>query len=320
MPKVSVIIPLYNGKKYILETLNSVLNQTFKDFEVIVIDDGSKDNSKEVLEKYLDRIRYIYQENSGSPAAAKNRGIKESKGEFLAFMDQDDLWQADKLAKQVKILEKDQKIGLVATNTLVFDSQTKEIKGKAWAKVSKMSAEQTRKRLLQGNFIVTSSAVMVRKETIEGKGFDENMRLADDYELWFRIAKKWQLEFIEEPLTKWRHNVSSLSHSHKKLLEDLVYFFGSAVQDKGLKDNEIKIAREQLKLFSVRLGNLNLSLGEYSKAEQMYKQAIDLGDGRFLIKTFYFLSKRFGWLGKLLTGMKLRVTHPVMMPTLGIEI
>jgi glycosyltransferase involved in cell wall biosynthesis len=101
-PQVSVIIPAYNGDRYIVQAVESVLGQTFTDLEIIVVDDGSSDRTYQVLQPYLDRISYIYQENQGV-AAARNRGIKEAKGDLIAFLDQDDFFLSDKLASQVAL-------------------------------------------------------------------------------------------------------------------------------------------------------------------------------------------------------------------------
>src|SRR5690349_3602213 len=104
MPKVSVIIPTYNRAQFIARAVDSVLEQTYKDFEIIVIDDGSSDNTQEILKAYEGKIRYVYQQNKGI-SAARNRGIQEAKGEYIAFLDSDDVWKPEKLSVQVAILD-----------------------------------------------------------------------------------------------------------------------------------------------------------------------------------------------------------------------
>ena len=114
MPKVSVIIPTYNRAEYLPDAIDSVLAQTFRDFEVIIIDDGSTDNTREIIEKYIKRypqiIRPFYQMNSGA-SVARNKGIEEARGEYIAFLDSDDVWLSKKLERQVSVLERDKKIG-----------------------------------------------------------------------------------------------------------------------------------------------------------------------------------------------------------------
>jgi len=114
MPKVSVIIPTYSYSKYIEKAINSVLAQTYRDFEIIVVDDGSTDNTRKIIEtKYKDKVRYFYQENKGA-SAARNKGIKESKGEYLAFLDQDDLFHPLSLEKKVDFLNRNSEFGWVS--------------------------------------------------------------------------------------------------------------------------------------------------------------------------------------------------------------
>lgn len=105
MPKVSIIIPTYNSAKYIHDAIESVLNQTYQDFEIIVMDDGSIDNTKKVLRSYIEskKIRYFYQKNKG-PSAARNKGIREAKGEYIAFLGADDIWHKKKLEKSINFM------------------------------------------------------------------------------------------------------------------------------------------------------------------------------------------------------------------------
>ena len=116
MPKVSVIIPAYNASDYIAAAINSVLRQTFKDYEIIVVNDGSTDNTVDVLKPFMSRIRYIYQDNKGEKGA-KNTGIKLAEGEYIALLDSDDLWMEDKLERQVPILdESGPEVGIIHTD------------------------------------------------------------------------------------------------------------------------------------------------------------------------------------------------------------
>lgn len=117
-PTASVIIPIYNGERYLKETLDSILDQTFDDLELITVDDGSSDNSKAIIKTYP-TIRYIFQENAGV-AAARNTGLDAATGEFIALLDQDDFWSADKMTKQVAYLRANPDIGVVFCNTQFF--------------------------------------------------------------------------------------------------------------------------------------------------------------------------------------------------------
>jgi glycosyltransferase involved in cell wall biosynthesis len=131
-PKISVIVPTYNRSELLPRAINSILNQTFKDFELIIVDDGSTDNTKKIIEKYSEndsRIKYIYQENSGGPPRPKNTGIKIAKGNYIAFLDSDDEWLPSKLEEQIKKYienDKNHNIGLVGCGAIIINKATKE--------------------------------------------------------------------------------------------------------------------------------------------------------------------------------------------------
>ena len=219
MPKVSVVIPTYNREKYLPDAINSVLNQTYKDFEIIIVDDGSRDNTKEVVESFMKKyphipIRYFYQENKG-PAAARNRGIKEAKGEYIAFLDSDDVWLPAKLEKEVQVLDKDKHCGLVYTDAYEFDRRgiikNSKLATNDRSKMSGMIFEN----LILGCFIFTST-VMVRKWILEEvKGFNTEFVPAEDWELWLRIARVYKIVFVDEVLVGYRKEGSRISDNLK---------------------------------------------------------------------------------------------------------
>src|SRR4028118_1349040 len=125
-PQVSVIIPAYNGDRYIAQAVESVISQTYKNWEIIVVDDGSTDDTRQALQPYFDRIRYVYQENQGV-AAARNRGIQESRGELIAFLDQDDFFLSDKLAGQVALFDAQPSLGIVNSGWRIVKEQGESI-------------------------------------------------------------------------------------------------------------------------------------------------------------------------------------------------
>lgn len=228
-PKVSVIIPIYNRADILPRTIKSVLNQTFKDFELIIVDDGSLDNTKEVVEEFQrkdPRIRYIWQENSGAPARPKNTGIKNAKGKYIAFLDHDDEWLPQKLEKQIKLFENSKtNIGFVGCNTLVLDEEKEKfLKPRLMLK----DLNSVFKELLKGNFIFTSSSVVVKKEILDKIGFfDENLKQADDWDMWLRIAKKYKFNFVPEFLIKYYVYKSGITvnMSFEKEVRELEYIF-----------------------------------------------------------------------------------------------
>ncbi|MCC6544913.1 MAG: glycosyltransferase [Nitrospirae bacterium] len=210
MPKVSVIIPTYNREKYIVETLESVFAQTFTDFEVIVIDDGSTDHTADILKPYLGRIIYMQKENGG-PGSARNVGLKVVKGEYIAFLDSDDLWLANKLDIQVKFMDHHPEAGLVFTDYEVFceDETGKDIESR---KVLIQGDDYSFRRLFQRNFIPTLT-VIIRKSCINNVGlFDESKELivGEDYELWLRIAMRYGIGHIHEITARYREHSNNI--------------------------------------------------------------------------------------------------------------
>ena len=202
MPKVSVVIPTYNRADFICDAIESVLAQTYKDYEVIVVDDGSTDNTREVLKKYGDRIKYIYQENKRQ-GAARNTGIKNSTGEYIAFLDSDDTWLPHKLEKDVACIESDSKIGLVYSNVVkVYSSTGKPLYEKT--DTVKPTGDVLEQVVLRC-FISPGSNPLVRKECFMKVGlFNESRDVVEDYEMVVRIASEYHFGHVNEITTKYR--------------------------------------------------------------------------------------------------------------------
>ncbi len=213
MPKVSVIIPAYNAMIYLPETLKSVLQQTFTDFEVLIIDDGSTDNIVQWAGELIDsRVKLIVQPNQGT-SAARNTGIAQAQGEYIAFLDADDLWEPTKLEKQVRYLEDNPAVGLLHTNMVLIDWQ-----GKSSGRVMKSNAEgDALKQLLKQNTVVTSS-VIVRDCCLKTVGeFDRNLRYSQDWDMWVRIAARYPLAVIKEPLVCYRQHPNNATKNWQML-------------------------------------------------------------------------------------------------------
>lgn len=208
MVSVSVLLPSYNHEKYIGETIESVLNQTFSDFEFIIIDDCSSDNSIEIVKRYVekdDRIKfYIHDKNMGI-AKTENELIDLAKGKFIAFLNSDDFWDKTKLEKQMNILKNDENL-IVWTEGKIVDENSIAI-GKNFTQ-SIGSKTRTKsgnifKSLLKGNFILFAS-LMFKKENLKDLRFIEDLKIINDYPFEIALAKKYKYYFISEPLTKYR--------------------------------------------------------------------------------------------------------------------
>ncbi len=192
MSEVSVIIPTYNRAEYVTKAIDSVLAQTYTDYEIIVIDDGSTDNTKEVLLPYMDRIRYIYQENAGA-SAARNRGIKASKGEWIAFLDSDDEWLPGKLAVQIRAVERHPQLvaHMVNVNLTNYNDsdQSSFLHCKFPFEGNEGIIDDPFIQHFKYRTIAMPVAVMCRKEcAIKAGLFDESFVYGEDYDFVCRLA------------------------------------------------------------------------------------------------------------------------------------
>ena len=208
MPKVSVIIPTYNYAHFLPEAIQSVLDQTCRDFALFVVDDGSMDNTREVVARFGPRVNYIYQENKGY-SAARNVGIMLSQGEVVAFLDADDLWLPEKLEVQVAYLDSHPEVSVVYSHFLNIDEDGNVLPQSQRTHYTGMIFE----RLLLGNFIQMPT-VAVRWECLTDLGlFDESLRTTADWELWLRLTRKYRVGYIDQPLAKYRRHGSSMHHN-----------------------------------------------------------------------------------------------------------
>jgi len=201
--KVSVVITCYKYAHFLGQALDSVLAQTHRNVEVIVVNDGSPDNTDEVMAPYLSdtRVRYIKQENAGQ-AVAKNRGIQEATGEFIAFLDADDAWEATKLESQIRLFARPD-VGVTFTMMDFMDEGGKRIPYTV-TELSRPRRGRVTKELFVDNF-VPFSASMVRRKCFEVVGMmDASLRMAIDWDLWLRMSVHYEFDFVEEPLLLYR--------------------------------------------------------------------------------------------------------------------
>jgi glycosyltransferase involved in cell wall biosynthesis len=194
-PRVSVIIPTYNRARIIEEAVDSVLAQDYKDFELIIVDDGSTDNTSEVLAPYGNEASILFQENKGV-SAARNRGIAEASGMLIAFLDSDDLWLPQKLSAQVEFFNQKPEALICQTEEVWVRNGIRVNPGRRHKKPSGMIFEPSLKLCL-----VSPSAVMIRRELLDRTGgFDETLPACEDYDLWLRISCRVPVYLIETPL------------------------------------------------------------------------------------------------------------------------
>ncbi|MEW6584973.1 MAG: glycosyltransferase [Nitrospirota bacterium] len=202
-PEVSVIFPAYNAEKYLLEAVTSILSQTFHDFELIIVDDGSTDNTKNIIEKFAgedSRIKPLFNERNLGVVESLNRAIDASKGKYIARMDHDDIALPDRLEIQVRFLEEHSDISLVACNVILIDEKGHTIGIRRLAE----KPEEIAERLVLGNQLVHPT-VMLRREVFETVGKYKNILHAEDYLLWIEMVKSGlKLYNLQTPLLKYR--------------------------------------------------------------------------------------------------------------------
>ncbi len=204
-PKVTVLMSIYNGEKYLHQAINSILNQTFKDFEFLIINDGSTDGTAEILQSYNDfRIRIINNEKNIGLTKSLNKGLKLAKGDYIARMDADDISLPERFERQVEFLNKNKKMGLVGTFWYTIDENGQEID------ISKPTNS------IYAVHFMCHGTSMIRKRCLDKIGFyREVFEFAQDYDLWLRIADKYEIKNIKEPLYKLRIRDDSISLKKK---------------------------------------------------------------------------------------------------------
>ncbi|WP_310489427.1 glycosyltransferase family 2 protein [Chamaesiphon sp. VAR_69_metabat_338] len=247
-PTVSVVIPTYNRAGVIGKPIRSVLAQSYQDFEIIVVDDCSNDDTERVLESFNDpRIRYIRHQSNSGAAVARNTGIDNSTGAYIAFLDSDDEWLPEKLAKQLNLFQQcSSEVGFIYTGFAAVDEgdRVKRI-------VSSHHRGSLSDRLLYSNFIGTPSTVMVKRKYLQQvRGFDPNMpSFIEDMDLWLRLSEHCQFEVIPEVLTRYAYSDAGdrLTLNHKSVVEGTLAFihkhhhhdtFNSTSKETGLSNRD----------------------------------------------------------------------------------
>lgn len=308
-PLISVIMPAYNGEKFLPRSIGSVLAQTYRDLELIVADDGSTDGTKKVVEEFCKkdaRVSYHYEENSGGPARPKNLAIQYAKGEYLAYLDQDDEWLPEKLEKQLALFETDGagssatsggELGLVGCDAFLAHGDGKVFGRYKTPTVLASTAPAPFPTLLDRNYIHSNSSVLIRREVIERVGArDEELKYAEDWDMWIRIATAgYRFAFVREPLFKYYFYPAN---STKKL-----GFISRAQESARLYEKHLplyeKYQREGAALFNI---GVRFCLGGDMKAGRAYfLRSLEKSPHNAPALTGLFLSR----LGPLGRGMML---------------
>jgi len=272
-PKVSIIVPTYNGEKYIQRAIESVLNQTFQDFEIIVVDDYSKDNTVKIikeLQKNDSRIKFLcLEKNSGGPALPKNKGFEISRGEFIAYLDQDDEWLPTKLEEQINLFKNSLKknLGLVSCGANLVNAH-----GKYFGYFIPIKKENIFPEILLRNPIYSNSSVLIKREVIDVVGKrDENMKYSEDLEMWIRISRVgYDFDYIYKPLFNYHFHENNVTNTGDKTMKvrDMEYTF------KKHKDLYNQYNYAHIGFF--RLGVMYFLGGDSKKSRQCFIESIKI--------------------------------------------
>jgi len=292
MPKISVLIPVYNGAKFLNESILSVLRQTFTDFEIVVVDDGSTDQTKNIVEEisalFPNKIHYSYQDNQGV-SLARNAAINLSQGRFLAFLDSDDYWLPNHLEEQIKVIENNIDIGLVHSNISQISEDGKFIK-----------IPQRKKQYLSGSIFeylflrkanIACSTSLFRKDCCEAIGlFDPFLTKlgCEDRDYWLRIAQRFKIVYIDKVLTSYRINSQGMSKNIDNMFKARLYIVDKYCPVNG-KNHRLR--NQALAKIYRDLGDDYLLTGKNLEARIQYNKAIKFNP--FVFRTWINFCKTF---------------------------
>ena len=242
-PSVSVIIPTYNRAGFVMEAIESVLAQTYRHFELIVVDDGSTDGTAQLLKPHHGLLRYVHQPHRGV-SAARNVGVQFSRGEFLAFLDSDDLWVKSKLQEQMAVMEASLSCMLVYTNEIWVRKGRRINQGKRHTKCSGWIFEKVLPLCL-----ISFSSVLMRRELVNEIGpLDESLPACEDYDYWIRVTSRYPVTFLDKLLVVKRGgHPDQLSKQHWGLDRFRIQSLEKAVRTGGLGQPQRRLALNELK-------------------------------------------------------------------------
>ncbi|MBU2955621.1 glycosyltransferase [Marinobacter sp. F3R08] len=270
MTTVSVVTPTYNRARFLPDAIESVLAQTHSDFELIVWDDGSDDDTREVLEPYLadSRVRYFYQENQGQ-SYARNHALEHASGDYIAFLDSDDLWAPDKLEKQLAFLLANPEVDIVHGDEAMIDEDGKVT---SLANMRRYSGRITR-YLLADNSVSIATVLVRRRCFVEMGGFDTSVGVADDYELWLRFSARYLFHYEPGIVASYRVMSEQISSDKRRRFaanENIICKFLERYGDVlSIRDRRWGLAR-----FFCRKARYFASVGEWSVASSAIARAM----------------------------------------------
>lgn len=240
-PLISIIMPVYNGEKFIQEAIDSVFAQTVNDFELIVVDDGSTDATLAILEAYGDRLTVLRQQNSGH-AAARNAAAKLSRGQWIAMIDADDLWHPEKLAQQLSVANN---ADVIYTAALNFEDSSR-VDNTTFADGNCHNGDVF-DQLVVDNFITHSSILMKRDAFLKSGGYDESLKTTCDWDLWLRMsASGCRFQGTPAPLTHYRWRATSNSRNHDRTCCDRLNVLKNALSSPRARQTSLLVRQKAI--------------------------------------------------------------------------
>ncbi len=277
MISVSVCIPTYNRKAYLGQTLESIRAQTYQDYEIVIVDDGSTDGTEEMICQLPYKVTYSWQENAGV-AAASNRLIHLAKGQYIAFIDSDDVLMPDAIERMVRVMETESEDVIVYGPYLRIDKngvlcgESKE----------KLYSGYVTRHLFQRIFVHTSGSMLPKSVLQEVGSYDESLRVCEDYDLWLRVSLKYRFVALPEPTFKRRRHCTNLSFpSFRNCLMDLKVLERFYYEKGGHKKVPMEVALGRFFKRAYRAGKAAVREGSYKAA------------GSLLVRSFRLLSKTY---------------------------
>jgi glycosyltransferase involved in cell wall biosynthesis len=292
LPLVSVVTPTYNCAAWLPETLRSALGQTLPDVEIIVVDDGSTDDTRERLRAFAPRVRYLPMEHSGIPGRARNVGLRAARGEYVAFLDADDLWEPVKLERQIGLLEREPAAGLCVTDHVEFgvpgDGRTALDRVRHRLAAFPLRALDARAAVLEGSSVLAdhlergplplwTSAIAVRRRCFATVGgFNEEMPLDDDTQMWLRLIKHYSLVLVDEPLARRRIRPSSITATAASLDSHRGSLHTLDTLDRWIPLSPRERAATRAMAARIRevAGYHALAMGDHRQARQFLRQSL----------------------------------------------
>lgn len=271
-PRVTIVIPTYNRAALVVEAIESVLGQSYRDLEVIVSDDGSDDDTALRVQAFGAPVRYLGLEHAGRTGRTRNRGIEAARGELIALLDDDDLWEPDKLAKQVKLLDRDG-LDLVYTDRRVEHDENS--RSETAASVDLASPDRLLDPVSRGQFPHVCSLLVRRALLQQVGGFDETLETGEDMDMWLRLAPIARAGRVPEPLLVIRRRPGSLSEkSIPAAFRNAILVMERALAAGGMSRSQRWLGRATVARYEARLATVLTGCGELSAARRTALRAV----------------------------------------------